>query len=69
MKQAQTAKNTVKISIEVEEEGNDYHDLALRVLETVTVKLCGGYYEPKSNRDAELGKFLYNSLQHYKCNL
>lgn len=59
-------KNSCRIFIDIEEYSDDYFNLALSALRVVSVKLNGGYYEPKSNRDAKLGNELYALVQKYK---
>ena len=55
------------IDINVEEENaKDYHDLVLKVLGGLCVRLYGGYYEPLSDRDVKLANELREFLDKYK---
>lgn len=47
---------TLRVPIE------DQYDQGLKDLTALTVRLYGGYYEPKSNRDKELADELYAVL-------
>jgi hypothetical protein len=61
-------KTTLQISINIEKETEDYHDLVLIVMQNMVNKLCGGYYEPKSDRDAELANAINSFLKPYNKN-
>jgi len=45
--------------------GKDYYVPSLQALRAICSILCGGYYEPKSDRDALLGAKLYDLLIEY----
>ena len=49
-----------------EQDSKDYHDLVLQVLDSLCIRLWGGYYEPYSDRDKQLGDALAKFLQEYK---
>lgn len=58
------------IEINVQEENaTDYHDLVLKVLGGLCIRLYGGYYEPLSDRDVELANELREFLAQYKKTL
>lgn len=48
----------IKICIQRGIDG-DYYDSLMEATRIMSVVACGGYYEPRSNRDAEIGKVLY----------
>lgn len=56
------------IEIYVEEDSKDYHDLVLKVLNSLCIRLYGGYYEPYSDRDKQLGDALSKFLKEYENN-
>ena len=57
------------INIKVAAQAPDYHDLTLRALHTLEVKLYGGYYEPLSQRDCALAGALSKMLETYEREL
>ena len=59
----------VSIDVSVERKADDYHDLVLALLQDLTFRLAGGYYEPKSDRDAELAEKLDYFIRDYKSGL
>lgn len=45
---------------------NDNYEEAVSTLNQTCIKLCGGYYEPKSIRDAQLSYLLFKFLEENK---
>ena len=64
--QEQLAKRGNYVSIEFEGDGIDWFEPCLKTMYRLSNILSGGYYEPKSQRDAELGAKLYDLLSEYK---
>lgn len=64
----QIAKRSNYISIEFEGE-DDWFEPSLKALNSICINLSGGYYEPKSERDAALARKLYLLLQDYSKEL
>jgi len=58
-----TPSTIVEFSFEAD--GRDYYVPSLQALRAICHNLCGGYYEPKSDRDALLGARLYDFLVEY----
>ena len=46
---------------------SDNYDKALNDLFSLTARLYGGYYEPKSDRDTELASDLWQVFIKHKC--
>lgn len=56
------------VNICIEQEAEDYHDIILQTMEHLVIKLYGGYYEPCSDRDAELANKLSDFIKQQRKN-
>lgn len=50
--------NQINLCIRKSDKG-DYYDSIMYNLRRLSAIACGGYYEPLSDRDAEIGEILY----------
>jgi hypothetical protein len=69
MQECVVGKEYLSINITTEAEKTkegDYFELALEVLKELSIKLSGGYYEPKSDRDANLSKSISDLVEIYE---
>lgn len=60
-----TGTPSTVIEFSFEANGRDYYVPSLQALRAIYNNLCGGHYEPKSDRDALLGARLYDFLVEY----
>ena len=61
--------NILSVDLRVETTDSDWHDTILKILQDFTFRLAGGYYEPKSARDAKLSEELDYFVRDYKSKL
>jgi hypothetical protein len=69
MQECVVGKEYLSINIVTEMEKTkegDYFELALNILKELSAKLSGGYYEPKSDRDANLSKAIFELVEVYE---